>query len=651
MSNIDNLREMKELSFLVVRDEKVEEISESFLRMTMYSVEDFVNKNIIEIFKILRFGPSFSFDKLNEDDEYFLFNKELEVIFVNVKLQDHINKRIYTFIEKPNSDFDTKFPLASILCKDNHYGIGIFSLPDITLLKANEKFISFLDAPNNCKENCIGKFVGEFVTGLKGSPSEGIWQTIMKTGETINIDEYQFDGLERGITYWKCSYTPIYEKGKLKYCIQMATEITEQVLYRKKIEVQSRIIEDQNTKLQALLDNTQEGIFVVDREGKYIIKNKVAREQFLYSAQQVEEVIAAFKVYDINGNIVPINELPENQVKAGKIVENKIYTCVFENYERYVIVSGIPIFDNSGEFLYGIISSRDISEFIKSERALREIQAQLLQSEKEKSQALQEAIEMKDEFLSIISHEFRTPLNVINTAVQAIIYLCGDELSDKAKDYIKIIKQNMYRQLRLVNNLLDINRANAGHIKVYKKNIDIVFLTKAITESVRSYALQKELELKFTSSLDSKIIAIDDEKYERILLNLLSNSIKFTQEGREVTVKICTIKNFISVEVKDKGIGIPKEKRDIIFERFGQVDSSLSRQAEGAGIGLSLVKKLIEAMGGSISVKSRVGFGSAFTILLPDIMVQEDNTDYQGNELLNNRLIQIANVEFSDIYM
>jgi signal transduction histidine kinase len=268
-----------------------------------------------------------------------------------------------------------------------------------------------------------------------------------------------------------------------------------------------------------------------------------------------------------------------------------------------------------------------------------------------KNLELEKALEMKDEFLSLVSHEFRTPLNVISSAIQALSYIYGSELPYKAKQYLSMIRQNTFRQLRLVNNLLDITRVNAGRFKVNKKNIDIVFLTNAIVESVHTYAAQKTIDIKFINLLGEKIIGIDEEKYERILLNLLSNAIKFTAEGKSITVALSSIENQICVEVKDNGIGIPANKLDIIFERFGQVDSSLSRQAEGTGIGLSLVKKFTEALEGSISVKSETGKGSTFTILLPSETIIEENSKKEAGDLLDNRLVQTTRVEFSDIYM
>jgi two-component system sensor histidine kinase/response regulator len=264
---------------------------------------------------------------------------------------------------------------------------------------------------------------------------------------------------------------------------------------------------------------------------------------------------------------------------------------------------------------------------------------------------LEDLISMKDEFLSTISHEFKTPLNVINSAIQAMELLCKDELTIKSRKYLKSIRQNTFRQLRLVNNIIDITKIQAGKMKIHKKNIDIVFISKSIVDSVVLYAKQKRIQLDFKTDISEKVIGIDDEKYERILLNLLSNAIKFTPEGKEITVNICLKKYFVRIEVIDKGLGIPKDKQKLIFERFGQVDSSLSRQAEGAGIGLSLVNGLVNALGGRISLKSEVGKGSNFVILLPNKKVGEDSCEQKLREISDNRLIQSIAIEFSDIYL
>ncbi|QNU67723.1 PAS domain S-box protein [Ruminiclostridium herbifermentans] len=278
----------------------------------------------------------------------------------------------------------------------------------------------------------------------------------------------------------------------------------------------------------------------------------------------------------------------------------------------------------------------------------------LIESEREKNEALQKSIEMKDEFLALISHEFKTPLTVINSAIQALELLCKEELSPKAKWFISKIRQNSYRQLRLVNNLLDITRFNSGQLKLHQTNEDIVFLTKSITDSVQLYAQQKGIKLYFSSTIKYMEIAIDEEKYERILLNLLSNAIKFTPKGKAINVNVSqkTVdkKRMVCIQIKDNGIGIPKDKVNVIFERFGQVDNSLTRQAEGTGIGLSLVKMLVESQDGIIKLDSKVGQGSSFNVFFPARKNRKTKTKPVKCGINDGRLIRAIEVEFSDIY-
>jgi Signal transduction histidine kinase len=437
----------------------------------------------------------------------------------------------------------------------------------------------------------------------------------------------------------------IYNKeGGIDYAVLCLRDISEKVKYEQDVLTQKELLE-------AIVDNMQETLFVFDKDGKYIIVNKKAREVFDETFNKIGDSVKFAEICDAKGNKMSQECLPGHRIKCGETIKEMILNFKFDEQERYSMIGGTPIFDKNKNFMYGIVSGRNITEFIHNQQALQESKEKLLKAEQEKLEVLENAMKMKDEFLSMISHELRTPLNVISTAIQAMNSICHEELSDKAKKYIGMIRQNTFRQLRLVNNLLDITRAHAGNIKINKRNIDIVFLTKSIIDSVYIYASNKELTIKFISSFDKKIIAIDDEKYERILLNLLSNAIKFTNEGKFITVNMYSIKGSICIEVKDNGIGIPTDKIDVIFERFGQVDSSLSRQAEGTGIGLSLVKKFVEALGGNIFLKSKVGVGSTFLILLPDEKIAEECKENEMINLLDNRLVVNTNVEFSDIYL
>ena len=287
----------------------------------------------------------------------------------------------------------------------------------------------------------------------------------------------------------------------------------------------------------------------------------------------------------------------------------------------------------------------------KQNRKINKQQELLYKSEKKQRELLEKSLVMKDEFITLITHEFKTPINVIYSAIQLIEHLYINKIPKRVRNLINSIKRNTFRQLRLVNNILDITKLNLNQFELNIKNVDIVSLTKLIIEFASKYGKQKNINLYFESNISSKNIVIDNEKYERIILNLLSNAIKFTPEGGSITVKIKENKkdNTVSVYVSDTGIGIPEEKYETIFRQFGQVEYKLSRQAEGSGIGLTIAAMLVDILDGRIEVDSKVGTGSTFTIILPikEEVVNEKNQGYLDSD---NRLMNAVNVEFSDIY-
>lgn len=287
----------------------------------------------------------------------------------------------------------------------------------------------------------------------------------------------------------------------------------------------------------------------------------------------------------------------------------------------------------------------------KQNRKINKQKELLYESEKRQRELLEKDLVMKDEFITLITHEFKTPINVIYSAIQLIERVYINQIPHSVTNLIGSIKRNTFRQLRLVNNLLDITKLKSNQFKLKLKKVDIVFLTKLITESIEVYAEQKRINIDFKTNVSSKNTAIDDEKFERILLNLLSNAIKFTPEEGKITVDIKEIKEnkTIAISVSDTGIGIPKEKHEMIFHRFGQVENNLSRQAEGSGIGLALVKMLVIILDGKIEVKSQLDIGSTFTVTLPikeEIVYEEDELFSSSDD----RLVNAINVEFSDIY-
>lgn len=273
---------------------------------------------------------------------------------------------------------------------------------------------------------------------------------------------------------------------------------------------------------------------------------------------------------------------------------------------------------------------------------------------KENTELLNETLEydqIKTEFFSNITHEFRTPINVILAAIQLIYTIKQDSLDEKEKNCLNIMKQNCYRLLRLSNNLIDINKIDSDYFELKLVNCNIVEVVEAITLSIAEYIESKGITITFDTDTEEKTIVCDPEQIERVLLNLLSNAVKFTHSEGRILVKLSDYGNKVVITVKDNGIGIPDDKQKTIFERFQQVNKSLSRQSEGSGIGLSLVKSLIEKHGGRIKLNSKLGVGSEFIFEIPCKPVTGKLPNLSSWSCMSkHNFVESARIEFSDIY-
>ena len=271
----------------------------------------------------------------------------------------------------------------------------------------------------------------------------------------------------------------------------------------------------------------------------------------------------------------------------------------------------------------------------------------------EEKQKLEEAIQLesiRNEFFGNISHEFKTPLNIILGIVQLIDKnIDSDNITkENLLRHVNIMRQNSYRLLRLVNNLIDISRIDIGYYNLQSSNYNIVKVIEDITLSIAEYIKHKKINLLFNTDFKEIMLACDVDKIERVMLNLLSNAIKYTDDGGSIQVSLNKVNNDVIISVKDSGVGIPKDKLELIFDRFGQANSILSRRCEGSGIGLSIVKSIVQMHGGKIEVFSEVGKGTEFVFNIPIKILEEenviltcDNKDYH---------IEKCNIEFSDIY-
>jgi PAS domain S-box-containing protein len=392
-----------------------------------------------------------------------------------------------------------------------------------------------------------------------------------------------------------------------------------------------------------LIENSQDTIIIYDDE-RIVFANESASILFGVDAPEKllgKEIAEFFKLNTHQTVLQTINKKCNEKViipaYETQITGINGKTTYVEVTSAYVIYQSKPAMMN----LMRDISSR--KQFEKMEKAV----------EKDRK-LLNETLEFNrliTEFFSNISHELRTPLNVILSAVQVLgleeqKHPYG-EMEEKRSKYMKIIKQNSYRLLRLINNLIDISKFDSGYVTLHLENHNIVNIVEEITLSVVEYIENKGVKFTFDTNVEEKILACDPDKIERIMMNLLSNAAKFTNAGDEINVEIIDQEDNIQISVRDTGIGIPEDKLKVIFERFRQVDNSLSRSHEGSGIGLSLVKALVEMHGGSISVKSSLDQGSEFIINIP-VKLSDGSLVFQNNMLYNDNTERV-NIEFSDL--
>lgn len=257
------------------------------------------------------------------------------------------------------------------------------------------------------------------------------------------------------------------------------------------------------------------------------------------------------------------------------------------------------------------------------------------------------SIKAQNNFISNISHELRTPVAVIISVIQLL------EKQNKDKEFdltssIKIIKQNCLRLTRLTNNIIDVAKMDSGFIYMRPVNIEIVSVLEDIVSSIIPYAKVKNINVIFDTEIEELVMSVDPDKIERMMLNLLSNSIKFNKNNGSIVTMVKIKDNYLNIEVIDTGIGIDKEYISKIFDKFTQVEDIMIRQNEGSGIGLSLVKYFTEAHGGTISVESELNKGSRFIVRIPIIKQAKLSMNYY--EKNQNDIVVGAEVEFSDIY-
>ncbi|MEB3192428.1 MAG: ATP-binding protein [Snowella sp.] len=366
-------------------------------------------------------------------------------------------------------------------------------------------------------------------------------------------------------------------------------------------------------EVEDLYNNAPCGYHSLDIEGKYVRVNDTELKLLGYSREEmIGQSVSTFfteasrqafrdnfKVFRSQGWVKNLEY--EMVCKDGTILP--------------VMISATVVKDEQGNSLYNRATLVDISDRKKAEEQLRLSAERISLANAELSRAAR----LKDEFLAGMSHELRTPLNAVLGMSEALLEEISGPLTPQQRKSVNLIERSGRHLLTLINDILDLSKIEAGKMELEIRPVNIQSLCKTSLSFVTEMAHNKQIRL--TTQVDEGLenAKLDERRIRQVLINLLSNAVKFTPEGGQVELSVrCTPdRETLEFAVSDTGIGIAADQLDKLFQPFMQIDSSLSRRYSGTGLGLSLVRRIVELNGGSITLTSEVNQGSCFTVILP----------------------------------
>jgi len=382
------------------------------------------------------------------------------------------------------------------------------------------------------------------------------------------------------------------------------------------------------SEFRTLFDNSGDAVFIIDINGGYrfLEVNRVACERLGYSHDE----LMGMRISDIDDSARGQSPTAPPDGRG----------LLLETTHQRRDGSRFPVEVNARRFEYrGIPALLSIVRDI-SERKRAEAEAEKRTAELERARTLAEnASRAKSEFLTHMSHEIRTPLNGV---IGMIGLLLDSALSAAQRDYAETVRSSAHALLGLVNDLLDVARIEAGKMEMDPVRFDVVDCLHKVSELMGPQARGKGLEYVEDSEMACREVIGDSGRLRQIVLNLLSNAIKFTERGR-VTLRVRGEEPeegvaLFRIEVEDTGPGIPADKVPLLFHSFVQVDSSLARRHEGAGLGLAISRRLAELMGGTLTVRSEEGHGSTFVLTAP-LRVASGKAFIKGCEMLTDGVV------------
>ena len=414
-----------------------------------------------------------------------------------------------------------------------------------------------------------------------------------------------------------------YKINELEQEVKRLKEAVEELKVLNEIAVSARKATDVDQMLNIIV---QKSILALDAEqGSILLVTKNQNDPFTTYIRR-DDSSKLQRTYHIGSNITGWVLLNKEPLIIENLAIDKRFDASDQEKKEIHSVLCVPMwFEGKIMGIMMVVNKKNGTKFQENDLTLLSIisvqASQLIKNlqlqeetfkKRKETEKLQELDRIKTDFFTDISHEFRTPLTLILGPMEKLM---SQTQIDNVQEQYNLIYKNARKLLSLINQLLDLSSIDAGKMSLEIENADLINFIRGILASFQLLAENKNIKLEFNSSIDILEIFFDKDKIEKIISNLLSNALKFSNNGGNITISVSKIEEDVNIIVSDNGIGISREDIKNVFNRFYKAESSAIQ--EGTGIGLALVKELVELHHGSITVKSELNKGTRFNILLP----------------------------------
>lgn len=492
----------------------------------------------------------------------------------------------------------------SKIFKSSPTGINIFRISDGTSIDVNDAFLEII---GYSREELLRHTAVELDLFVDPQ-ARNTWMQQLRHGQTVRNQDTQIRRKSGEVRDVLASLDLTIINGE-EVVLVIATDITE----RKKAQ---EALKRSEHVLRLFVEHSPASIAMFDREMRYI----VASHRYLIDYRLGEQDLTGRSHYDV---------FPEIS-ERWKEIHQRCLNGAIEKAEEDPFPRGDgtldwvrweirPWYDDKGNIGGIILFSEVITDRKQVQDELRLLNIELEQRVTERTLELSQANRAKDEFLANMSHELRTPLNTVLGLSETLLEQRRGPLNEKQVQSIELIASSGRHLLGLINDILEVSKIEAGKLQLHPTRVSVKELCESSLNFIKEIALKKLIHVEFNREETLSTIYADPQRLKQILINLLTNAVKFTPERGSVRLDVYTNadRDRIMFSVSDTGIGIANEDLKKLFTPFTQLDSSLSRQYAGTGLGLALVQKLTDLQGGSIEVESAMGRGSRFTVILP----------------------------------